>query len=212
MGSQRWVRRLGLVAVGTGLVITSCSSGPGANEPVTKPVIRVVEAPDVGKVLVDSQGRPLYVNNVETARRLVCDRACTSTWRPVTVPTKAVVEKLDGVNGSFGTVKRRDGSYQLMLTGQPLYTYVKDEKLPLVGSGATGADPEAATPSPESGPTPADESEDGEAAPGKPAARKLLAGNWVRDSYHGTRFTWHVATATGARPTPRPTPTPSPTD
>ena len=48
-------------------------------------------------------------------------RGCCWRWPPVTGPATA-----SGVKGTFGTIKRSDGSTQATFDGHPLYTFVGD--------------------------------------------------------------------------------------
>jgi predicted lipoprotein with Yx(FWY)xxD motif len=128
-GPLRRSVRLGGVAVALAAMIIGCTGGgsdqdDGVN--ITKPAVRVSTMPEIGKVLVDAKGMPLYVNDVDTGRSIGCVRDCALTWRPFAVATKAVPLKLRGVNGSFGTVRRSNGTFQLTVTGHPVYTYSKE--------------------------------------------------------------------------------------
>jgi predicted lipoprotein with Yx(FWY)xxD motif len=122
--------RLGGVAVALAAMVVGCTGGGADKEDdgvvVTKPAVRVANAPEIGKIVVDAKGMPLYVNNVDTERKIACAGECTMTWRPFAVATAEVPLKLRGVNGSFGTTKRSNGTYQLTLTGHPVYTYSKE--------------------------------------------------------------------------------------
>jgi predicted lipoprotein with Yx(FWY)xxD motif len=123
--------RLGGVAVALAAMIIGCTGGGSDTDDgvvETKPAVRVANAAEIGKILVDAKGMPLYVNDVDTERKMACAGKCTMTWRPFAVPTRAVPLKLRGVNGSFGTVKRSNGTFQLTLTGHPVYTYTKEGK------------------------------------------------------------------------------------
>ncbi|MEQ4205195.1 hypothetical protein [Actinopolymorpha sp. B9G3] len=122
--------RLGGVAVALAAMIIGCTGG-GADKnddgvAVTKPAVRVVNAPEIGKIVADAKGMPLYVNDLDTGRKIACGGECAMTWRPFAVASAAVPLKLRGVNGSFGTVKRSNGTFQLTLTGHPVYTYTKE--------------------------------------------------------------------------------------
>jgi predicted lipoprotein with Yx(FWY)xxD motif len=92
------------------------------------PVIRVRDVKGLGKILVNAHGRPLYVNNVDTAGRIRCAGACSISWRPFEISAESVPSKLPGINGTFSVVERPDGTRQLALTGHPLYAYVEDKE------------------------------------------------------------------------------------
>jgi len=73
-------------------------------------------------VLANAKGRTLYWFAPDTATKSVCNGSCAAYWPPVTGPVTAPA----GVSGTFGTIKRSDGSAQATYNGHPLYTYVGD--------------------------------------------------------------------------------------
>jgi predicted lipoprotein with Yx(FWY)xxD motif len=88
--------------------------------------VGTLDVTGISRLVVDARGRTLYTNNVDTASRISCGTDCTKVWRPVTVPTEEVPSKVEGINGTFGVVRRPDKTLQLALNGRPLYTSTKD--------------------------------------------------------------------------------------
>jgi len=80
------------------------------------------------KVLVNSQGRTLYVLTPETAKHLLCTSSeCLKFWPPLTVTSsKAKLKAAAGVHGKLGILHRSDGILQVTLNGQPLYRFAED--------------------------------------------------------------------------------------
>jgi predicted lipoprotein with Yx(FWY)xxD motif len=79
----------------------------------------------LGTVLVDAQGRTLYVFDKDVAGSpSACTGACAALW-PAALTTSAS-PAASGVAGTVGTVATADGAKQLTLNGLPLYTYAKD--------------------------------------------------------------------------------------
>jgi predicted lipoprotein with Yx(FWY)xxD motif len=77
-------------------------------------------------ILVNAQGRTLYVLSPESTHHLLCtSRACLSAWPPLTVSHSARLSEGSGVHGSLG-VLRRGGSEQITLNGMPLYLFAGD--------------------------------------------------------------------------------------
>ena len=79
-------------------------------------------------ILVNAQGRTLYVLTPETSRHLLCtSAACLAAWPPLTVPSRStkLVEGA-GVHGTLGLLKRKGGALQVTLNGLPLYLFVGD--------------------------------------------------------------------------------------
>ena len=72
-------------------------------------------------VLTNSKGFTLYSFAPDTPTKSNCNGTCAQNWPPVTGPATA-----SGVTGTFGTIKRADGSIQASFDGHPLYTFVGD--------------------------------------------------------------------------------------
>ena len=72
-------------------------------------------------VLTNSKGFTLYSFAPDTSTKSNCNGTCAQYWPPVKGPATA-----SGVKGTFGTIKRSDGSAQATFDGHPLYTFVGD--------------------------------------------------------------------------------------
>ena len=72
-------------------------------------------------VLTSTKGFTLYAFSPDTSTTSKCVGTCAHIWPPVLGPVTAV-----GVNGTFGTIHRADGTTQATYDGHPLYTYVGD--------------------------------------------------------------------------------------
>jgi predicted lipoprotein with Yx(FWY)xxD motif len=72
-------------------------------------------------VLTNSKGFTLYSFAPDTSTKSNCNGTCAQNWPPVKGPATA-----SGVKGTFGTIKRSDGSAQATFDGHPLYTFVGD--------------------------------------------------------------------------------------
>ncbi len=118
----------------------SSSSTPYAKSPVTSATttaattastpakaaasVKLADNP-LGKVLVDSEGRTLYLFTKDTSTASNCSAACGSTWPPlITSGTPALGAGLDAA--LFGTIVRTDGTNQVTFNGHPIYYYAKD--------------------------------------------------------------------------------------
>jgi predicted lipoprotein with Yx(FWY)xxD motif len=78
-------------------------------------------------VLVDAQGRTLYLFEKDKGMDSACAGACASIWPPLTSAAKpAVGSGLSQVK--LNAVKRPDGSTEITYAGHPLCTYVGDSK------------------------------------------------------------------------------------
>ena len=81
----------------------------------------------LGTVLVDSQGRTLYLFNADKGTKSACSGACTSAWPPLRVSGKPTVGG-GAAASELGTTQRSDGQREVTYNGHPLYTYIGDSK------------------------------------------------------------------------------------
>jgi predicted lipoprotein with Yx(FWY)xxD motif len=89
--------------------------------------VTVAMVPELGKVIVDSDGFTLYDFHKDKGTTSSCYGGCASVWPPLT--TGSTPKAAGGVSASkLGTTKRRDGTTQVTFAGHPLYTYVEDSK------------------------------------------------------------------------------------
>src|SRR5689334_6392251 len=72
-------------------------------------------------VLTSSTGFTLYSFAPDTSTKSNCNGTCAQNWPPVKGPATA-----SGVTGTFGTIKRSDGSVQATFDGHPLYAFGGD--------------------------------------------------------------------------------------
>lgn len=79
----------------------------------------------LGTVLVDAQGRTLYLFEGDKGSTSTCSGSCAAAWPPATTASKAQV-KGDAVAGKLGASKLADGTSIVTYGGHPLYTYAGD--------------------------------------------------------------------------------------
>ena len=75
----------------------------------------------LGEVLVDSNGRTLYIFTQDQGDVSVCYDACESTW-----PVVAAGAEAGDLDIELGATTRNDGSEQLTINGRPVYLYAAD--------------------------------------------------------------------------------------
>ncbi len=81
----------------------------------------------LGRILVDSRGRTLYVLSADSARKSRCFGACATNWPPLRASGRPTVGA--GLKASkVGTIRRRDGKPQVTYNSHPLYRFVGDTK------------------------------------------------------------------------------------
>jgi predicted lipoprotein with Yx(FWY)xxD motif len=112
------VSLVGAVAVG-GALATSSSRSNAA--------VVAIGKTKLGRVLVDSRGRTLYLFDRDKSGRSACYGTCARYWPPLL--TSAKPRAGTGVRASLlGMTKRRDGKQQVTYARHPLYTYIGDTK------------------------------------------------------------------------------------
>jgi predicted lipoprotein with Yx(FWY)xxD motif len=100
----------------------SAASSPGGSSPAAAAALSVKTA-QIGNatVLTNAKGFTLYAFSPDTSTTSKCVGTCAQIWPPVLGPVTAA-----GVTGTFGTIKRADGTTQATFDGHPLYTYAGD--------------------------------------------------------------------------------------
>jgi predicted lipoprotein with Yx(FWY)xxD motif len=143
-------------AVGIGLVVGACSSGssttssspavtsPASSKAAAAPATTQAGSPAAagqasgtatvslaaisgipGKALVGGNGRTMYLFEGDKSGTSACSSACAAVWPPVTV--SGTPKAGSGVNQALlVTIKRPDGTMQLVYHGHPLYYYTGD--------------------------------------------------------------------------------------
>ena len=112
------------------LVVAGCGGGDDVATAASKPsggsaTIGVSEVGGLGKILVDSKGRTVYLFEKDTGPTSTCFGACASAWPPVTV-TGMPSAGAGVMKSMLGTTKRPDGTMQVTYNGHPLYLYQGD--------------------------------------------------------------------------------------
>ena len=86
-----------------------------------------VKSSKLGKILVDDQGRTLYLFEKDKGPKSTCSGACAVAWPPVT--TTGTPSAGSGATAALlSTTARDDGTMQVDYNGHPLYRYVGDSK------------------------------------------------------------------------------------
>ena len=117
----------------TALAISACGGGGSASTatPTTASgkaaTIGLASEGSLGNILVDSQGRSLYLFQKDVGTKSECAGACAEAWPPL----RATGKPLAGTSLSaskIGTTTRSDGETQVVYNGHPLYLYSGDQK------------------------------------------------------------------------------------
>ena len=122
---------LALLAAAAAAVLAACSSSGtssagGSSTSTGSPAAATagsLKTATIGgaTVLTSAKGFTLYSFAPDTPATSTCNGTCAQTWPPVKGPATA-----PGITGTFGTIKRSDGSAQATFDGHPLYTFAGD--------------------------------------------------------------------------------------
>ncbi|HEV2924360.1 MAG TPA: hypothetical protein VGW98_10025 [Solirubrobacteraceae bacterium] len=118
---------LAAVAVGCGGGgATAASSAPPKSASGQAATVGI-SSTGIGQILVNSQGRTLYLFKADQGTKSACTGACAGAWPPLTVTGKPTPGK--GINASLlATAARPEGATQLTYNGHPLYLFAQDQK------------------------------------------------------------------------------------
>jgi predicted lipoprotein with Yx(FWY)xxD motif len=108
------------------LVAASCG-GSSSPAPVAAPTATVALAHNekLGSILVDGNGRTLYLFEADKGTSSTCYGQCADYWPPLL--TSGAPQAGAGVNASLlGTTMRTDGKTEVTYGGHPLYYVVTD--------------------------------------------------------------------------------------
>jgi predicted lipoprotein with Yx(FWY)xxD motif len=116
---------------GGGSQSATASAGPayGGGSSASKPAAATVATAHtrLGTVLVDGQGRTLYLFEKDKGAASSCYGACAGVWPPLTTGAKAVAGGGTAA-ARLGSTKRTNGKTAVTYGGHPLYTYAGDAK------------------------------------------------------------------------------------
>jgi predicted lipoprotein with Yx(FWY)xxD motif len=105
----------------------SQSSRANTSNPSTPPpaVVRVSNNHALGKILVDSKGRTLYLFTKDSGTKSACVDMCATAWPPLLA--HGTPKAGSGATASLlGTTPRSGAASQVTYNGHPLYTFIKD--------------------------------------------------------------------------------------
>jgi predicted lipoprotein with Yx(FWY)xxD motif len=88
-----------------------------------------VRSTKLGSVLATSSGHVLYLFAKDPRNRSACSGACARTWKPMPASGKLSAAARSGVKiALLGSIRRTDGTLQIVYDHHPLYTNVADKK------------------------------------------------------------------------------------
>jgi len=103
----------------------STSGGTAMKRTAQAATVKTASASGLGTILVDGQGRTIYLFQRDTGPTSTCNGACIAAWPAVT--THGAPKAAGSVAaGKLAVAKRSDGTTQVTYAGHPLYYYAGD--------------------------------------------------------------------------------------
>jgi predicted lipoprotein with Yx(FWY)xxD motif len=141
--------RVMLLLAAAAMVLAACSNSTTSTPPAGGgsssssaagggSTVQVTNSPQYGSILVDAQGKTLYLYEQDTSKTSACTGPCIPLWPALTAtgtPTAGA-----GLNASLlGTAKQADGSNQVTYNGHLLYLFSGDANAgDVTGEGVEG--------------------------------------------------------------------------
>ena len=117
---------------GPSSISSSAAAPPASTPPASPPAaggIKISSATiaGLGRVLVNAQGRTLYIFEPDKGTRVTCVSACAAVWPPAFLPSGKKPAATAPVKQSLlGNDPDPAGGRVITYAGWPLYTYVTD--------------------------------------------------------------------------------------
>ena len=123
----------GIAVLVAGAILAATAGATAQSRTVVK-----VGPSNLGRILVDSHGKTLYLWAHDKGKKSTCYGDCAMYWPPLL--TRGMPVARSGARaGLLGTTRRHDGRLQVTYAGHPLYYFVQDTKPgQTTGEGSTG--------------------------------------------------------------------------
>ena len=136
----RRIRRGSVPLLAAGLMLSACGTEPeeptgapaatdeadGEVEQTAQDATVEVADTDLGEVLVDGEGRTLYLFDADEQAASTCYDDCAANWPPLLDDDPVAGEGTD--DGLLATTEREDGQTQVTYDEWPLYHWIGDEQ------------------------------------------------------------------------------------
>lgn len=81
-----------------------------------------------GQIVVDGQGRALYLFAADKTTQSTCYDACATAWPPLLADKGAKIDSMHAASAALtGTTTRKDGTIQVTYNAHPLYYFQGDK-------------------------------------------------------------------------------------
>jgi predicted lipoprotein with Yx(FWY)xxD motif len=116
-----------IITVAAALSLAGLSSAFAAGNSGARPATVSTARTGLGRIIVNGQGRTLYLFEKDRRGHSACSGACMSFWPPLLTHGKPIA-----ANGArralLGTIRRSDGTRQVTYAGHPVYRFKLDSK------------------------------------------------------------------------------------
>jgi predicted lipoprotein with Yx(FWY)xxD motif len=120
--------KLTSVAIAAIALMLTGTAALSANQAMSPRLVGTIMDKQLGEVLTTPRKQAIYIWKSEPKGKIRCTGACAKAWPPVLVKKGVVVPMhYSAIKGDFGTIRRPDGSRQLTLDRQALYTYAHEK-------------------------------------------------------------------------------------
>jgi predicted lipoprotein with Yx(FWY)xxD motif len=118
------VLSVGVTAIVAFALVSAAIAGA---KPTARSATLTTARTGLGQIIVNGQGRTLYLFEKDRHAHSACSGVCTAYWPPVLTNGKAIAIK--GAKQSLiGSIARADGSRQVTYAGHPLYLFSGDTR------------------------------------------------------------------------------------
>ena len=104
----------------------AASAAAGTSKPASAGTVAVASS-NLGDILVDAQGRTIYLFGADTGTKSACSGACAVNWPPLVTSGTPTVGN-GAATSLVGTATRSGGEQQVIYNGHPLYLFAGDQK------------------------------------------------------------------------------------
>ncbi len=125
---ETMTRRNHIKLLAASVLVVTAAAFTGAASAASRPAAAVkVASSSLGRIIVDSHGRTLYLRTRDRGHTSTCSGACARNWPPFT--TRGKPRAISGARRALlGTTRRKDGRIQVTYHGHPLYFFAGDRR------------------------------------------------------------------------------------
>ena len=116
----------------------SPAPSPASSPAAAAATIMVATDAKLGAILVDGNGKTVYLFVADKGTASSCYTSCATIWPPV-LTTGAPIAGTGATASLLGTTTRTDGKVEVTYAGHPLYYFIQDKKAgDTTGQGING--------------------------------------------------------------------------